>query len=418
MRRIKLNNKKTIVALSMAISVLLWYYVVGDINPSTTKQLMGMSVELAGKQDEKLVLTSDNDIKVDVRISGRRNDIYEIRRNDMKFTADLSNYDEGTHTVDIEIDTNIRGGTADIDYSPKQVEITLERVISKSFQAELVTSGNFPTGISEEVLELNDDEVYVTGIRSNVNTVSKVLANLNVSGIKNDQTVEVDLIAVDKRGNKVDGVELSKDKVNVKVLGANINTAKIQPTLVGELPEGYKISNVNTSPDKLKFIAVEGQVAVDIINTLEIDISSFTENTEVETEVVLPDGVELMEGSSKSVKVSFTVEQTSADQVEEESGERVLEYDFSEISLENIPDNLEISNLEEMPQVVTLRLSGEKQVLESVNKDDISLSVDFSEVSEIGEYTLSIDYTGVPDQVEVMGIGPESLECKMELQMD
>lgn len=416
MRRIKLNNKKTIVVLSVAISILLWSYVMGDINPSTAKQLLGMSVEVIGQEEEDMVLTSDKDIKVDVKIFGRRNDIYQIRRDDISFKADLSGYEEGTHMVDIEMESSINEGSVDIDYTPKQVELTLERVISRSFKAELVTTGSFPTGISLDMIEFPDTEVSVTGVRSEVESVSRVVASLNAGDAKNDQTVVVQLMPLDKRGEVVEGVELSRSKLEVKVLSADIKTAKVEPKLLGEVSEGYEISKVEVTPEKIRFIGSESQAPAEV-STTDIDVSGLSESAEFEAEILLPEGAELAEGFSKKVKVKLTVVESS-DEEETGESEKTLDYSFSEIALRNIPEGLEILNMDDMPQEFSVLIRGEAQAVEGIGKDDIELIVDFSEIAEPGDYSLPISYGEAPEGASIVGIVPESLEFKLGEKAD
>ncbi|OHW62121.1 YbbR-like protein [Andreesenia angusta] len=418
MRRIKLNNKKTIVFLSIAISILLWSYVMGDINPSTTKQLLGMNVELIEQEDESLVVTSDKDFKVDVKISGRRNDIYQIRRDDIRFKADLSGYDEGTHTVDVEMESNIRGGTADIDYSPKQIEVTIERIVSKSFKAELVTTGELPSGINPDMLEFPESEVSVTGVRSDVDSVDRVVASLDAGEVKNGQDIEVSLVPLDRAGNSVEGVKLSKSKLYVKVLSADIKIAKIEPKLVGEIPEGYEVSVAEVIPEKVKFIYSGSQNAPAKVDTTEIDISGITESKEIDVELVLPEGMELAEGVDKKVKVKLTVKEVQDEQELEEEIEKTLDYSLSEIKFKNISEDLAVTNVNEAPDLVRVKISGEAQLLEGISKEDIALTVDFSEASEPGIYSLAIGYGEIPAGIRVISVGPESLEFELGAKTD
>lgn len=418
MRRIKLNNKKTIIVLSMAISILLWSYVMGDINPSTMKQLIGMSVSVEGLEDENLVITSDMDPTVDVRISGRRNDIYEIRRNDMSFSVDLSGYDEGTHTVEVELETNIRGTNADIDYSPKEIEVKIERVVSKSFGIELQSTGNFPSGMDENTLQIQEREVAVKGIRSRVDSVSKVVANLNVSGIRSDQTASADLVALDRNGKEVQGVELSIKTVNVKVQRANIKKAKVAPKIVGELPEGYELVETKVSPLEVRFIEKVGTEAIEQMETAEIDISGMTESVDVQSELLIPEGIELLDDSK--VNISFIIEKTLLPEEDEEEDEveKTFEYGLSEVDMLNMPEELELLKMGETPQSITVTLIGNGEEIDTLLKGDLKLSADFTEITEAGEYTVAINVDGVPDGARVSSINPESLTFSIGLKSD
>lgn len=418
MRIIRLNNKRTIVALSIAIAILLWSYVMGDINPYTTKQLLGMSVELIEQDDKGLIVTSEKNLKVDVRISGRRNEIYQIRRSDINFKADLNGYDEGTHSIEIEMETNVNGEAVEIEHSPKEVQVTLERVISKSFRTELVTTGNFPSGINADMIELTDNEVSISGVRSKVESVSRVVASLNVSDLKNDQEVLVDIIPLDRQGDKVEDVELSRSKANVKVLSSNIKVAKVQAKLVGEVSEGYELSKVEVTPEKIKFIESESKSFPESIETSEIDISGLTESKEVDVELELPEGMELAEGFGKSVKVRLTVDEVSTEQETDQATEKTLEYDFSELRLRNLREDLVLTNTSEMPDTIRIDIVGESQVLESFFKEDIGLNVDFSEVLEPGTYNLAIEYGELPEGIRIVSLMPETLEFQLEAKTD
>src|SRR5690554_3393090 len=96
-----LENNKTMWVLSIAVALLLWMYVISDQNPPTSDNINGIPVEFINQEslEEKgLVISHIEDQFVDIRVFGRRTQLYRINRDAIRVEADLSRLNtKGTH---------------------------------------------------------------------------------------------------------------------------------------------------------------------------------------------------------------------------------------------------------------------------------------------------------------------------------
>lgn len=418
MSRIRLNSNKTIKFLSIAIAILLWSYVMGDINPITVKQMAALNVNVNPPLAKDLVMTSTQDLKVNVKISGRRSEVYNIQRNDLSFDMDISSYDEGSHKVKIEMNKSFEAGNVDIDYEPKEIELKLEKIISEYIPVELETTGKFPAGLSFEKLELETGVVRVTGVRSKVDSISKLIANLEVSGLIENQTIELEIIPVDSNGNEVEGITLSKDQVGLKVLPAEIKKANIVPKLIGSPPEGYKLLETKVSPAQLSFKKTIADLNISTIETENIDISKLTANTELKVKLKLPEGIEILGDSTVTVSLKIEKLKPEAEPEVEEPITKILEYEISSIQIQNLAENLELEESLEAQPKLTLELKGKSELLNNLKQEDIVLGVDFGSITEAGEYSLKLNPITIKEGVELLNITPDSIKLSVKIKTE
>ena len=68
-----LNNKKLNIILSLIIAAMLWVYVVGEVQPDTTKQLRGVPITMTRTDvlaERGLAISAVSTETMDVEISG------------------------------------------------------------------------------------------------------------------------------------------------------------------------------------------------------------------------------------------------------------------------------------------------------------------------------------------------------------
>lgn len=420
MKKIELNNRGTILALSIAISVLLWSYVMGDINPQINRNFAGVAVNVIYSEDEELTVTSELDPRVDVRVTGRRNDVYEIRRSDMVFTLDLSDYGEGTHTVEIGHEVNVGTANVEIDYNPKEIEVEVERVISKTLPVELDIVGRFPGGITEERVVLRTKEIEVRGPRSSVDSVSRLKVSLNTSDLVGSDKLNLEIIPLDSNNDVVSNVELSQTMATVDVLKQDISLVKVEPNIVGAVSEGYEIVSVNAKPSTVE---LRGEVSLESIETEGIDVSGLSENRELEASLIIPDGVELIGNRNVTVDIKLrpidgeeedTDQESDNESDVEEVESATISYNTSELSISNLGSEFKIGNKDELVESLEVVIEGERSLIEEFKSSDMLLGIDFSNIVEVGSYQVEIMPITVKEGISIRSISPKNITIVVE----
>lgn len=87
----------------------------------------------------------------------------------------------------------------------------------------------------------------------------------------------------------VDIIKISPDKVNIKLAKTNEVMLDIEPNIVGKLKKGLKIEKIEVFPPKVKVKLAESKIKYKYkVRTSPIDISSLTESTELQADLILP----------------------------------------------------------------------------------------------------------------------------------
>ncbi len=95
---------------------------------------------------------------------------------------------------------------------------------------------------------------------------------------------------------------------------------QVEPNITGKLQEGYKIEKVEIIPPQVPIKGPESKVNdKDKVRTSPIDISSLTESTEIEADLILPNPNLKLASSQTRVRVRILIQQ---EQIEEEKDKK------------------------------------------------------------------------------------------------
>ncbi len=92
-----------------------------------------------------------------------------------------------------------------VDYTPKEILFKFDKLVRRDSPVIVKTAGELPKGYTMGEPEVKPQSVYIEGPRTWVNSVSEVVALVNVSDITKDMNVTVPIKLVDDEGNDVRG---------------------------------------------------------------------------------------------------------------------------------------------------------------------------------------------------------------------
>jgi len=130
------------------------------------------------------------------------------------------------------------------------------------------------------------------------------------------------------------------------------------------------------------------------IRAEELKKRDVSANEEVIVDITkhLPEGIIMADSDESSVVVRILVEK---------AGTKSILLPVGSIQIENAPSKF---NLEKGPeQEVELQFSGSKEALENLNSEKITASVDLSQYTEAGTYTVKVEITELPEGCTYIG---------------
>ncbi|HHV46505.1 MAG TPA: hypothetical protein GXX53_06370 [Tissierellia bacterium] len=394
------KNDLTIKILALIIAIILWSYVMSEVDP-VTKDNMNVDVNflnVASLERQGLVVLEPENASVRVQISGRRSQIIKVSEKDIIAQVDLSGYSEGKLKVPVYVQApsfvNIE------DYNPKEILVTFDKIITKEIPITVETTGEVPTGNVIGTPEARPQYIVVEGPRTWLNSVSKVVATLDVSKSNDDINVPVPIRIVDDEGNDVRGVSSNLNVVDVFIPVYKVKTVPIELRTENELPENYEIVDITIKPSTVSIVGKKDVLQnITQINTVPVDILTLMNSKDVLVDLDLPDGVTLR-NLEEPVKVTLNIEEILS---------KTFEYTLQDVEIKNINPGLKIAE-DDMNKAFTVTVQGISSVIEALDPEDIELMLD---LSELGEGIHNVQIAVEEKDFKVIQVQPETLDIRL-----
>lgn len=400
------NEKHKIMAIGISIllSLMLWIYVMGEKNPVQTRVIDNIKVSLENTDyisRSNLVLLPNQDYTISVTVSGRVKDLVTARSEDFKFEADMSGYiKKGDNDIPIKVKSLPRGIEIVESELPK-VKIKLDALSTRYVPVSVSVKGSAKEGY-EHVKPLPKPEgVMVSGPKSYVDEVNKVVGKIDISEIQKSTTKTIAVEAVNSEDKLITNVSVEPKFVDVTV---DVLPSKEVPIVVkttGSLGEGLILDKVASKVSTVKIIGSKEVLdKIKAIETESFDISSIKDTVTKEIKLIIPKGIST-QSDIKSVGVEFKVS-------------KKVQKDFNvplTITGKNEKNNYEVSS-----STIDVKINAAEDVLSSITLGDIVASIDVASLSE-GETTLQVKVT-VKGNGGISAIVPDKVVVKVSSKVE
>jgi YbbR domain-containing protein len=201
-----------------------------------------------------------------------------------------------------------------VDYEPRAVSVRLDPVQEKVVPVE-VERGEVPAGIEIGEPQVDPAEVRVRGASSLVSRVARAVAVVTVqeNAINVDQ--DVDLEAVDERGEAVAPVDLepSSARVRIQVLTRSVTrSVPVSVSAVGVPATGYSVRSVTATPVVVTVSGPSETVGgLATVPTATIDLAGRTTSLVTPAELAPPEGVAIVGATSVEVRIEIAADEGS-----------------------------------------------------------------------------------------------------------
>lgn len=175
--------------VSIIIAVVIWIYVVYEVNPMYETWIEDIPVECINTSelfdDGSLVITGNNSellnsgLSIDVRIRGKRNTVSSAKKANFTCSLDMFTVSrDGTFNLKPNIETDI-SGLEILKSSPNNFKIKVENIEQRDIDLTVKTTGELPSGYTIEDVQNNNKSVKVTGAPSVIGKIKKAEVELN-----------------------------------------------------------------------------------------------------------------------------------------------------------------------------------------------------------------------------------------------
>ncbi|MGE7663350.1 CdaR family protein [Peribacillus sp. NPDC097197] len=336
---------------------------------------------------------------VDVTLKGAKSLLINAKsQRDFKVYVDLSDPEisMGDRTVTFKISDLNEKLVATID--PEYAEVNVQERMTKEFKVDAeYNSSLLEEGYTAGQPTVSPETVKITGAKDVIEKISYVKANLEIrKGLNESVNGQATVKALDRDLNKLDvAIEPASVAVSLKV---SIPSKKVSivPEQTGKAKAGVRIKSISVDPTEVTLYGQEA--SLDKINALNlpVNISKVDGDTELELNLSKPESVQKMSLSKATVKIRTEKVDVEDKDTEEEAEEVVVEEEKTVDKVE--PETTEsktFTNLKIIPvgkqddqeveldtDVMSITLNGKAEDLKKISKDDISLTVDVSNLDE------------------------------------
>ena len=385
----KLKNNSKIKIISLLSAMVLWMYVMAIVDPEETKLFENIPVTITNKNElneRDLVIYPEQDLTTNIYVTGKLSNLKKVTKDDINVYGQINNPLEGNNEIYLKVSTSQR---VNYDFKNPVMIVTLEKIISEDKSIKVDITGSGKNNVDNIMLQDNIDKVSVSGPRSLVNKVKRVVGTVKVNGELNDFSQSIKLEPVDANGKVVEGIELEKDSVNVNI---TLLTQKTVPITL-KLSDNSE-SSVNYTMSQ-NTVTIKGKKdIVDSINDIEtqpVKLSEILPGTSKDIYLQVPSGITI---ETKYITINKNSEENTLEE---------YTYTAKDIEIRNNTENIDKSKIK-FPNSINVSIEY-LQSIGSINKDDIKLYIDLNEVS-LEDNTCKIKYESIYE-IEKINIDPD-----------
>ncbi len=380
--------------VSLVAAVILWIAVTHAENPQQRADFPGGIEVTAVNVPPGFAVASISPASVQLTISAVPDRLTELTAADFNAQVDLSGVREST--TDQVVLAHVVGNVdaAIVQSKPAFVTVTLEPSATKQVPVVANLVGQLPQGVGLDAVTPDPAVVQVTGPASVVQLITSAVADVNVTGLRNNLDQTLTLVARDDRGSTFRGVFLDPSSVAVKVTvkSQEITTPlPVSATIQGSVADGYNVAFVSVDPETVTGAgSLEVLQSITSVTTDPVDINGQKADVEHSVRLRVPSGVDL---SRESVTVHVHIEPAQG-----------------EIEQLIVPQVTDVPNgLTATLQTVsmTVHLTGEVPTLQGLAVGAVEAKVSAAGL-DAGSHVLTPTFT-LPDDVTLVDSEPQQV---------
>ncbi|SFB13126.1 YbbR domain-containing protein [Acetitomaculum ruminis DSM 5522] len=399
----KLTNNIGLKILSVASAILLWLIVLNLNDPVSTRTFANIPVEILNSEtiteNGEVYEVLDESNYVTIVVKAKRSVLDSLSYSDFYASADMSEINLSLNIVPINVTaTRYAKQISEITQKTNNLKVNIEELEKKQFPVNTNVVGTVETGYGVGDITLSPNTLTVSGAESVVDTISKVVIDIEVSGASSSLDYQLTPYALDAAGNQINSENISFDVSTVHTLVEILENkkVKISYTPSSNILDGYEVGDVTLEPSMVEISGtadVMKELKEIVIPSDAIDLSSATDDvtTVIDLTQYLPAGATISDMESSNVAVTVEIKSKRTARVSLATKDIQLKNLDSSLHAEFSSDNIN----------VVLQINNDDVLV--VNSDDIKASVDLSEFKEEGTYEVEINFE-CPDDIKTSPI--------------
>lgn len=379
--------------MALAISIFLWMIVINEEDPVKTTTFTNIPVTVINAEvithKGNTYIVDENSKTISVVVTAKMSVMRQIGAEDIRAVADMKNLQFGT-LIPIEV-TIPKFASATAEAKTENLLVSIEMETVKSFPITPLADGSVRDGYEVGELAANPKQIEITGPKSVVDSIAKVVAKVDVNGLSKDVEKDAELYLYDENGISLDQTfiehNLGEEGVSVKIKIYQTKSVPVEfDTSRVAAAEGYVVESITFEPGQIEVIGSKENLKK--LDKVEIpaealELSGLTKTTEqaIDISSYLPEWSKQNAQNTEVivlVKIFVTKE-----------GTKTIEYPTGGIILQNVPKGYQVDygDVSSVEIVVT----GTEAVLKDFEFVQGSISLNLSGIKTEGAYDLPLE---------------------------
>ena len=382
-----MQNKKWLsFVLALAVSVVLWLYVVTIENPVENRSIANIPVVFVGEdvlmEDYDLLITSSNvPSGISLSFVGKLADLNKLTENksEIALNVDISNlrkandYTFDFDITDLKLPSSVSAQSLSLNRgNPKQISITLENLRKRTVPVKIHSEVEVLDGFICDRPVPDYQEILIQGPIDTVDRVSYAQVVLKRENV--DETISTKLTyqLIDENGDLINDPKISSDVTEIEVT-LPVLMYKDVPLEISVIDGGGATAAdavISVEPKTVRLSADPKVLeSIQTIKLPAIDLAGLMTNKEDITRIItIPEDCNNLSGEQEAA-VSVQIKNKAIRQM------RISSNHFSFIG---VPPELQVTA---KTNVLPIHIRANEADIDLISEDNIRVVIDFSDVT-------------------------------------
>jgi YbbR domain-containing protein len=399
LRRIAKNLPTLILAAALAVAVWISAETASDPNE---ERVFPTSIPITYQgQDPSLLMIGDPPRQLTLTLKAPRSiwDRLTADESLVKAVVDLSGLGSAMHTLPVQVSIGL-GPVEIISKVPETVNVKLEALANKTLKVRLDVKGDVAVGFQAGAPALESDTVLVSGAESLVTQVVTVRTVLDLTTVKENVHQSLLLVPVDINEAPVSGVSLTPSQVTVSVpvtQRGGYRNMVVKVLVTGQIAPGFRLANIFVYPPVVTVFSANPAVVENLpgyMETTPINLNGARDGLDLQVQLNLPQGVQLVGDQTVNVQVAITAIEGS------------ITLTGLRVNIIGLGPNLQASV---SPDRVDVIVSGPLYLLDQLSGNQANVSIDLSNEAD-GTFQLTPKVGLTINDLRVESVLPGTIE--------
>jgi YbbR domain-containing protein len=373
-----IKDKLLQVLSSVALAFLLWFVAISNSNPTVSRTFSDIDITILNQDQliKKGLILEPIEEKLLVNLKGDHSLLSRFRKSSIKAYCDISRISSpGTSELPITLE-GIPSTVSVSSQSPFNLQIEVNTIAEKSLNFAIDKSGKPAPGYAQLGIHYDPTAIRVSGSGKNISKDITIKGTIDLTDRKDDYNAQVVLKPYDENNKEITNLILEPYFIKVEVSIGKTKTVPIVVKSVGDCANNYYAKATTSKPSDITIAGKENDLEdITAIYLNDIDVTSRYESFTAPGNVILPQGITIIDAPSFQVSVEI-------------SNMDVNTFVFETVQVHNIPPGLSyIINTE----AITVTVMSDPGGLKLITSDDIQLYIDLDELA-VGTHEVKINF--------------------------